>query len=124
MTTVQRRVRPDSARARAASQKQLAERTTTTQLKSTQAETSQEEKLSALVIPEGAEVAQVKIGVGGTYNLGNYESLRIEVSVTVPCAIEDVDKAVVLASEFVGDKLQEEEEVWMGSRVSHRQRQA
>jgi len=37
--------------------------------------------------------AKVRVGLGLTLNMGNYESARVDVEVTVPCYAEEVDSA-------------------------------
>ncbi len=42
---------------------------------------------------DGAETpALVKVGAARTYNLGNYESLRVEVHIEYPCAADSVQE--------------------------------
>lgn len=52
--------------------------------------------------------AKVKVLLGHTKNLGNYESLRIEVGVEIPCAptLEAVELAYEEAVKWVDDKLE------------------
>ncbi len=128
MVAPTRRQRPAAARARGeAARSAEITRTTTSKFKDSKSdheiETAQEETLASFQVPDGQPLAAVSVSVGGTYNLGAFESLRLDVSVTVPCVIGDVDRAYEQAAEFVGDKLQEEETVWLGRRVEGRQRQ-
>ncbi|KGP00282.1 hypothetical protein JT27_18295 [Alcaligenes faecalis] len=60
--------------------------------------------------------ALVRVGVGSTLNMQNFQSLRIDVSVTLPCdpAPEAIQAAYEQASEFVAEKLTEEENQWLG----------
>lgn len=47
--------------------------------------------------------ARVKVGATRTYNLGPYESLRIEVSIDMPCEADDVgDTFKELATKLPG----------------------
>ena len=66
---------------------------------------------------EGEHPAFVKVGAGMTINQGNFESLRIDCSVTVPCTnTEDgIQKAYEFASDFVADKIAEEQTAWLGA---------
>lgn len=59
-----------------------------------------------------AHPALVRVGIGTTVNMENYEFLRIDVSVTLPCHPEDIEDTYIRASEFVGEKLTEEENLW------------
>jgi hypothetical protein len=52
--------------------------------------------------------AVVKRGYGVTINQGNYESARIDVSVEVPCLIQDVALADKWAAKFIEERLLEE----------------
>lgn len=70
-------------------------------------------KTRALALPvEGLppDPAYVTIGAGFMENLGNYESLRIYASVTLPCdntrsaIVKAKDRALALVEEFVEDE--------------------
>ena len=52
----------------------------------------------------------MSISVAGsrTINLGNYESARIEVGVTVPCSPQTMNEAYNFALEWAGERLQKE----------------
>lgn len=63
-------------------------------------------------VTEVAHPALVRVGVGTTINMENYESMRIDVHVTLPCHPDDIEDTYLKASEFVGEKLREEEELW------------
>jgi hypothetical protein len=52
--------------------------------------------------------AQLRIALGRTINLGNFESLRIDVSMTVPCYKEEADAAFEYASNWVKNRISEE----------------
>ena len=54
------------------------------------------------------EPAKVTIDRSLTINLGNYESARLGVSVTVPCYVEDVDNAYERARIWVEKRVQQE----------------
>lgn len=59
--------------------------------------------------------AYVKVGAGLTINMGNFESLRIDCSISIPCQRGDIEEAYTLASDFVADKINEEQTNWMGA---------
>lgn len=59
--------------------------------------------------------ALVRVSGGLTKNMGNYESLRIDVSIEIPCHRDDVDETYNEASEFVANKIAEEETIWLGA---------
>ena len=54
--------------------------------------------------------AQVKLALGKTINLGNYEFLRVDVSLTVPCYKEEADAAFEYAQAWVEDRTLKEAE--------------
>lgn len=58
--------------------------------------------------------AYVRISAGLTLNLGNFESLRIDCAVELPCLPEDLESAYEEASDFVQEKIAQEEEKWVG----------
>lgn len=107
----QRVTRTGAARARGAATRQAATRRTTSKAYGTEEEHNEE--LDSVRFPPGVEPAFVKIGAGGTYNLGDYSSLRIDVAVTLPCYPEDLEDTYKRASEFVQEKLQSEEAAWL-----------
>lgn len=51
------------------------------------------------------EPAYVSVRVGATKNMGNYESLRLEVGVTIPCYTEEITEVEKQATEWVDDKM-------------------
>ena len=57
--------------------------------------------------------AQVTIGAGVTKNTGNYESLRLEVRLTVPCYKEDLDQTADNTAAIVSERLNAEVEQYM-----------
>lgn len=64
-----------------------------------------EEDIEVRVFPEGVEPAKVSIGLNSTINMGNYESLRLSVHVTLPCYAEEVDAAFNKAQSLCEAKL-------------------
>jgi hypothetical protein len=52
--------------------------------------------------------ATVDVGYGLTINLGNFESARVDVRVSVPCYREETDAAYEWAKGWVGKRLEEE----------------
>lgn len=54
------------------------------------------------------EPAKVGVNMGLTLNLGNFESARIDVSISVPCYREETDEAYRYAREWVETRLGEE----------------
>jgi hypothetical protein len=61
------------------------------------------------------EPAYVRVNGGTTKNLGNFESLRVDVSISVPCYVEDVESTFVAVADDVATKLEEEVAEYMGT---------
>jgi len=60
-------------------------------------------------------MVKVKVSKGLTINMGNYESLRLDVGVEIDAASSnkrEIENVYERASEFVRDKLQEEVDAW------------
>ena len=49
--------------------------------------------------------ALVSASMGATLNVGNFESLRLDVGVTLPCYPEEVPEGVAAAAQFCADYL-------------------
>jgi hypothetical protein len=49
--------------------------------------------------------AQVSYELGATMNIGNFESVRVSVGVTVPCYREEIEAAYIWAKEFAEARL-------------------
>jgi len=52
--------------------------------------------------------AMVEIGYGLTLNIGNYESARIDVRVSLPCYVEETDQAFAFAKKWTEERIQTE----------------
>lgn len=65
----------------------------TTQYRKDDEEEYVEEQLEVRRFPDGVAPAHVTAKYGMTLNLGNYESARCDVSVTLPCFVEEIDDA-------------------------------
>ncbi len=52
--------------------------------------------------------ALIQRGYGLTLNQGNYESARVDVSLTLPCYVEDLEHADEYARKFVEERIQKE----------------
>lgn len=57
------------------------------------------------------EPAYVRIEAGATKKIGDYESLRVDVSISVPCYVEEVSE--------VADRVAGEVEAILGSELEH-----
>ena len=65
---------------------------------------------------EGEQAAYVKIGAGMTIPLARqFEMLRIDVSISLPCLPEEIEDTYVIASDWVAEKIAEEETNWLGT---------
>lgn len=58
--------------------------------------------------PFVTEPAYVRASAGVTRNLGEYESLRVDVSITVPCYPEEIDQVYTNLTDKVCELLDEE----------------
>ena len=58
------------------------------------------------------EPAHVRAGASRCINLGNYETLRLEVSISMPCYVERIEQTYDTVSEMVADMLEQEELKW------------
>lgn len=54
------------------------------------------------------EPASAYAKAGRTINLGNYESFKVELGVTVPCYLEELNEGIETAFSLAGAKLGEE----------------
>ncbi len=59
------------------------------------------------VVPGLSGQASVGFKLGHTKDLGNFESLRVDISVHVPCDIDDVDEAFEASEQWVTDRMNE-----------------
>lgn len=62
------------------------------------------------------EPAVVHVDYALTMNLGNYESAKISVSVSVPCYKEEIDEAYEFAQAWVEERLSKERDMITSSR--------
>lgn len=67
------------------------------------------------IFTDNEQPALVKVGAGMTINLGNFESLRIDCGVTIPCHPHDIERAYEVASNFVADRIADEQTAWTGA---------
>lgn len=122
---VSRRVRPATAVTRGASSRtpprQVEERshgfvsTKMSDRQGTYYEDNKEVEVLRQKFSEESPAAFVRVGAGLTINMDNYESLRIDCAVTIPCRPDSLDEAYQIASDFVADKISEEQTNWLGS---------
>lgn len=61
------------------------------------------------------EPAKVQVGMGVTLNLGNYESARVDVVLTVPVYREEINDAFAFAQQYVEKRIAEEVEEIRGT---------
>lgn len=124
MNATVRRVRPSSAVARGSNQRRstVVEETTKghvstsmTRGKDRYFEESREVTGASRRFSEENPAAFVRVGAGLTINMQNFESLRIDVSVTIPCHPDELEAAYQEASDFVAEKVSEEETNWLGA---------
>lgn len=82
---------------------------------STYYENHREVEVLREIFSEEDPAAFVRVGAGMTINLDNYESLRIDCGVTIPCKRESLKEAYDIASEFVAERISEEQVHWLGT---------
>lgn len=112
----QRQLRSGNARARAQSTRtEQATRTSHAVVTNYDYDEKQDEILEDVEFAPGQEPAFVRVGAGKTLNLGDFNSLRVDVSVTIPCLRSGLNDAIEAASSFVSEKLMDEEIKWLGS---------
>ncbi len=64
--------------------------------------------LSVKQYPQGVPLATVVQGTSVTKNLGNYESVRTHVQVSMPCVVEEIRECYDAVQRFVEEKLSEQ----------------
>ena len=69
------------------------------------AETLTQEQVSKGVMLNKAEVFSINVSGGQTINLGNYNSAKIGVSITLPTTKDELDEAYNFATAWVSEKL-------------------
>ena len=70
--------------------------------------TIQEDKTLEVQTFEHDNVCNVTVALGATLPMGNFSFARIDVSITVPSYLEQVEDAYKFASKFVHDKIAEQ----------------
>lgn len=75
---------------------------------------SQEQTLTTKNFSVESPAAFVRVGVGMTINTGNFESLRLDVAVTLPCLPDEVGETYEQASDFAAEYIASEEARWVG----------
>lgn len=58
------------------------------------------------------EPAYVRLSAGVTKNLGNFESLRLDVAISMPCYTEEIDKVIPKVGDMVASHLESEIQAW------------
>lgn len=109
----ERTIRTAAARARGAAQQIDSVATVTN--KAYGSETAQQEVIQTNTFPAGVDPSFVRVSASKTINMGDYNSLRIEVSYSQPCLHANREDAFLDTADFVAEKLLEEEREWLGS---------
>jgi hypothetical protein len=55
--------------------------------------------------PEGVPITYAEYSNGNTLNMGDFESIRVDVGVKLPCYLEELPDAYLTAVQFVEEKL-------------------
>lgn len=61
------------------------------------------------------EPAYVRVNAGVTKRIGEYESLRVDVSISVPCYKEEIEEIIPAVADIAADKLDDEVDKFMGT---------
>lgn len=72
-----------------------------------------EESVSERVFSEANPPARVQVSAGLTVNMSNFEFVRVDVSVSLPCLPSEVEETYEAASEHVANFLHEEKSRWV-----------
>lgn len=56
------------------------------------------------------EPTLLRVGFGVTENLGDFESLRVDISLTIPCYREELEDAAKFAEEWVSSRVMKDKE--------------
>ncbi len=117
MTTA-RRIRTGVAKQRGTQMEMEGRRSVTVEAKhkkDTYFHDSREEGIESAQFGPNEHPAMVGMGAGLTLKMGQFESLRIDAWVTLPCRPDEVVETQERASQYVADALAEEETNWLGS---------
>lgn len=60
------------------------------------------------ISPFVVEPAYVTFSEGVTLNIGNYQSVRIDVGISLPTYVNEIDDAFVVAKQIVNDRINKE----------------
>lgn len=77
-------------------------------------ENSREDTILTRRFKDGEHPAFVRFSAGLTINLGDFNSLRIDSGVTLPCLPDEIDETHIIASDWVAERIAEEEASWLG----------
>lgn len=66
-----------------------------------------QETLNKGVMVPAEQMCQVHVGGSHTVNLGNYESAKISVGITIPCTKDDINDSYDFATTWVSEKITE-----------------
>ena len=58
------------------------------------------------IVKSAEKLAEVRVGIGSTLNMGNYESLRLGVDISLPCEAKNLDAAFGQALEMAEKNLE------------------
>lgn len=56
-------------------------------------------------VPQGTNKAEVGVTLGGTYNMGNFNMARVQVNISVPCPVDQVEQAYQFCQSFAEGKV-------------------
>lgn len=76
-------------------------------------DTPEKEKVTRDLHAFDEDPAYIRVGVGATKNMGPYESLRVDVAITMPCRPDSIEETYKAVSEQVYELLNTELENYL-----------
>ena len=71
-------------------------------------EEEDEDIIEVKCAPAGVPIADVSYMMGNTFNMGDFNSIKIECMVRLPCVLEEIDDAGKTARRMVQKRLEED----------------
>lgn len=64
------------------------------------------EEIKVMEFESDTPVCNVGMSLGATMNIGNYEAMKIQVSIHIPCHAKDIEPVFGFARDWCGEKLE------------------
>lgn len=112
-----RRTRPVAAAQRGATLREATAKTSSqiVHKKAVLSEQHDTDTIRGVQFAPGEHPAEAGVSLGLTISLGDFQFLRIDCQVKIPCKPEDVEAGLDEAADIAFDKLANEEQRWTGS---------